>query len=108
RVRFLARPCPHRVLHSFPPPTLFRSVFSGTRRSWIAVRCRTAITIFCWLTSRACGEPVMRDPAPIFDADQLLPFLAQAGQRGPRSEEHSSELQSRGQLVCRLLLENTT
>src|SRR6266508_635261 len=25
--------------------------------------------------------------------------------RGPRSEEHTSELQSRGQLVCRLLLE---
>src|SRR6266508_6710628 len=24
---------------------------------------------------------------------------------GPRSEEHTSELQSRGQLVCRLLLE---
>src|SRR6266508_6099815 len=26
-------------------------------------------------------------------------------QQGPRSEEHTSELQSRGQLVCRLLLE---
>src|SRR5690625_6504634 len=25
----------------------------------------------------------------------------------PRSEEHTSELQSRGHLVCRLLLENT-
>src|SRR3712207_9397480 len=27
------------------------------------------------------------------------------GQRGPRSEEHTSELQSRQYLVCRLLLE---
>src|SRR5690625_6904885 len=27
-------------------------------------------------------------------------------QRGLRSEEHTSELQSRGHLVCRLLLEN--
>src|SRR5207253_6723731 len=27
------------------------------------------------------------------------------GRRGGRSEEHTSELQSRGQLVCRLLLE---
>src|SRR5690625_5415595 len=26
----------------------------------------------------------------------------------PRSEEHTSELQSRGQLVCRLLLQTTT
>src|SRR5437660_7971496 len=31
---------------------------------------------------------------------QFLPLLA-----GPRSEEHTSELQSRGHLVCRLLLE---
>src|SRR5437870_10617693 len=28
-----------------------------------------------------------------------------AGRRGGRSEEHTSELQSRGHLVCRLLLE---
>src|SRR5207253_10511290 len=28
--------------------------------------------------------------------------------RGPRSEEHTSELQSRGHLVCRLLLEKKT
>src|SRR5690625_5986475 len=28
------------------------------------------------------------------------------GRQGPRSEEHTSELQSRGHLVCRLLLEN--
>src|SRR3712207_8192611 len=29
-----------------------------------------------------------------------------AGEPGPRSEEHTSELQSRQYLVCRLLLEN--
>src|SRR6266508_6518885 len=29
-------------------------------------------------------------------------------QRSPRSEEHTSELQSRGHLVCRLLLEKKT
>src|SRR5690625_6726132 len=28
--------------------------------------------------------------------------------KDPRSEEHTSELQSRGHLVCRLLLENKT
>src|SRR5215208_7280780 len=34
------------------------------------------------------------------------PGAARAGVRGPaRSEEHTSELQSRGHLVCRLLLE---
>src|SRR5699024_11480163 len=31
--------------------------------------------------------------------------IAAAGQRTPRSEEHTSELQSRFELVCRLLLE---
>src|SRR5437870_9840114 len=36
-----------------------------------------------------------------------LPFvsLARSASRVPRSEEHTSELQSRGHLVCRLLLE---
>src|SRR5439155_18476884 len=31
--------------------------------------------------------------------------LRSPDERGPRSEEHTSELQSRGHLVCRLLLE---
>src|SRR5690625_5813610 len=44
-------------------------------------------------------------------ADTLHPYPAglrigtKAGQARPRSEEHTSELQSRGHLVCRLLLE---
>src|SRR5439155_24844535 len=32
-------------------------------------------------------------------------FWGRIGSRMPRSEEHTSELQSRGHLVCRLLLE---
>src|SRR5690625_6447100 len=35
-----------------------------------------------------------------------LGALVRAGLAALRSEEHTSELQSRGQLVCRLLLEN--
>src|SRR5207253_3224528 len=35
----------------------------------------------------------------------LQPFFDPAGERVRRSEEHTSELQSRGHLVCRLLLE---
>src|SRR5690606_40037367 len=45
-----------------------------------------------------------QDPDPL----QLLPLLlrrAQERQPRPRSEEHTSELQSRENLVCRLLLE---
>src|SRR3712207_7446430 len=39
-----------------------------------------------------------------------LSFRAPVGEAGvpPRSEEHTSELQSRQYLVCRLLLEKTT
>src|SRR5690625_6338615 len=33
-------------------------------------------------------------------------YFERAVKAGVRSEEHTSELQSRGQLVCRLLLEN--
>src|SRR5690606_41318701 len=41
------------------------------------------------------------------DADAAVPRQAAArpSDRGPRSEEHTSELQSRENLVCRLLLE---
>src|SRR5690606_41630091 len=35
----------------------------------------------------------------------LSPFIASANFTGERSEEHTSELQSRENLVCRLLLE---
>src|SRR2546425_9049273 len=38
--------------------------------------------------------------------DQRLQLLKDA-QRGPRSEEHTSELQSLAYLVCRLLIEKT-
>src|SRR2546428_4494309 len=80
----------------FPYTTLFRSI---TRLHY----CRT--------------EPLARDPMPpvispatpsdlpaIFDLlDQSK--LPRAGLDQHRSEEHTSELQSRSDLVCRLLLE---
>src|SRR2546422_3443626 len=43
-------------------------------------------------------------PAPISDSAFYLP-VAGSNPRGERSEEHTSELQSRLHLVCRLLLE---
>src|SRR3712207_8767710 len=58
-------------------------------------------------TSSVCSHFGMR-PRP----DQVSPFgpryLAASGCPASRSEEHTSELQSRQYLVCRLLLEKKT
>src|SRR5690606_41913129 len=51
---------------------------------------------------------VLRGPAQVVGAaGQQVADLA-AGRLGPRSEEHTSELQSREKIVCRLLLEKKT
>src|SRR5215471_21360565 len=50
----------------------------------------------------------LHDALPIFDPGQPLPRRGdrrREGDPGRRSEEHTSELQSRRDLVCRLLLE---
>src|SRR5439155_12478398 len=71
----------------FPYTTLFRSDFGEPEL----------------LVARNRAAPPVRAPGPI--------RRARAAQNGearpdrPRSEEHTSELQSRGHLVCRLLLE---
>src|SRR2546430_11255525 len=68
----------------FPYTTLFRSAYNRNRRRPVSDRRR------CDRFVAAC-----RAPTPI----------------SPRSEEHTSELQSQSNLVCRLLLEkkkNTT
>src|SRR2546422_4868516 len=47
------------------------------------------------LGARECHRPIVREP----------PGGVAGGYAGPRSEEHTSELQSRLHLLCRLLLE---
>src|SRR3712207_8029021 len=72
----------------FPYTTLFRSEHSGVRRSVVGplerVTQRSGLTAPAG-ASGCCGR--------------------QRGRDHPRSEEHTSELQSRQYLVCRLLLE---
>src|SRR5690625_5461745 len=66
--------------------------------------------------SKAAEAGTKRIEATVIERCRLLHFLyaqsrvlagipAGAVPRRPRSEEHTSELQSRGHLVCRLLLE---
>src|SRR5207249_8177121 len=76
---FLYPPCTHFGLHSFP-----------TRRSsdlWLTARFRSWIFFF---------------NLPVWIQYRMVPSLTLSRQR---SEDHTSELQSRFDLVCRLLLE---
>src|SRR5260370_14983611 len=80
----------------FPYTTLFRSVPAVSR---FAIPPGVREPPRGWAIRRAC-------PA------QRIPFVRDAGRReqsvegsNPRSEEHTSELQSHLNLVCRLLLE---
>src|SRR2546430_5375150 len=76
----------------FPYTTLFRSLPRGCSK-----RCRS--TCCCW-----CGT------SPKRSSDSRQSICAAAASSScrsllPRSEEHTSELQSQSNLVCRLLLE---
>src|SRR3712207_7159927 len=90
----------------FPYTTLFRSdVQPGHRvvergehpRRMLGQRVRDAAQQVADLAHRRGGMPVV--PGDVADHD---------GQPPVRSEEHTSELQSRQYLVCRLLLEKKT
>src|SRR5205823_14942228 len=89
----------------FPYTTLFRSAplppCSGLSSAghWSPQRSSAASTSLN-ARVRGCGMPKRRISAACAD---LLSSSAKA--REPRSEEHTSELQSLAYLVCRLLLE---
>src|SRR3712207_8546879 len=78
----------------FPYTTLFRSQ-SQSRRAAPAPRALQA--------TAAPAAPALPATAP--RAAPRSPVAAATGPRSARSEEHTSELQSRQYLVCRLLLE---
>src|SRR5690606_40233475 len=89
----------------FPYPTLFRSL---RRRFSDLDLCALQVSD---LGTVICRGAVSRDLDIVVKA-RLRISQADSGQgvrkrrEDPRSEEHTSELQSREKLVCRLLLEN--
>src|SRR5437660_8179483 len=92
----------------FPYTTLFRSSDSASFDNGFELRL---------LEGLSSEEAMLAMVPPAFQKDPLLSrdvrgaLTALSQQSEPRSEEHTSELQSRGHLVCRLLLEkkkNTT
>src|SRR5437870_7199847 len=63
----------------------------------------TILTLFPYTTLFRSRELVRQSQHLLRDAVERGDVIAQQGIRTGRSEEHTSELQSRGQLVCRLL-----
>src|SRR2546421_9431807 len=79
----------------FPYTTLFRSADSR--------RCASAVP---FVTSSLSGNRATSwAPCTSVTAWEFRSWRQSACCYGPRSEEHTSELQSRSDLVCRLLLE---
>src|SRR5699024_12691227 len=83
----------HRDLHSFP-----------TRRSSDLFRICREFQHCGYGEPPSQADPASQDLPPWLFAPHSGPF-PRIFRRGNRSEEHTSELQSRFDLVCRLLLE---
>src|SRR5688572_32230276 len=84
----------------FPYTTLFRSRAIG--RGGFSIRRCVSISL-----QQCCKSSCLRDqPKPLFLLSPAFPRLKYSRDcRSCRSEEHTSELQSQSNLVCRLLLE---
>src|SRR5439155_21931345 len=97
-------PADHRSLHSFP-----------TRRSsdLLLLELGYEKLVVCHLNHRLRGSASRTDARFVEKVARNLGLDCEIGsagvgalaKRSKRSEEHTSELQSRGHLVCRLLLE---
>src|SRR5690625_6034972 len=90
---FLLSSPPHSVTF-FPYTTLFRS--------WCPPRATTTCCICRWINWRGRVAQTGASAAPAVNRSGSSSRRRTCARR---SEEHTSELQSRGQLVCRLLLE---
>src|SRR5438445_8638758 len=84
-----------------PPPTSTLFPYTALPISTIAAQAHRHPR----LLGARCDRPHRRRPAE--QRDELAPVhsITSSGRRRCRSEEHTSELQSRQYLVCRLLLE---
>src|SRR5207247_4087393 len=102
------RPASHRVLHSFPTRRS-SDLHAGAGVQHIAFAAENIVTALDSITAR--GVAFLDAPGSYYTllADRVTPVrysIEELRQRDIlRSEEHTSELQSRVDLVCRLLLE---
>src|SRR3712207_7894856 len=82
----------------FPYTTLFRSAF-------VRMRGELRHGALPWPTQQRIGLAVAEHQGSVYAVSTLQRTAREAGLGLDRSEEHTSELQSRQYLVCRLLLE---
>src|SRR5690606_40789093 len=96
---FFAGSAPHRHLHSFPTrrSSDLSPIWPTATSAW-----RLAIRAISTRPSRAPRMPITVSPSAT-TSQRKVPVASSTCWR--RSEEHTSELQSRENLVCRLLLE---
>src|SRR5207253_5293928 len=100
------RPPPIPTL--FPYTTLFRSNNYTSAKSWKAVDAcgNTSGTVTQTITVRDTTAPTIGGQGSNATIEcPASPSFTAPTASDTRSEEHTSELQSRGHLVCRLLLE---
>src|SRR5690606_40733497 len=88
----------------FPYTTLFRSRRSTFKRIRNYVKSLPHEEAMAWVDEFCAAQGVSPIPNPVLSWDELRQLAAEGDTLG-RSEEHTSELQSRENLVCRLLLE---
>src|SRR5207249_11662334 len=95
----LTRQLPTSPVSLTPHPSLHSPPSSPTRRSSDLHCARATPPIWCWSTPVICCRAIHlpRTSAAMTSASRNRSSM--------RSEEHTSELQSRFDLVCRLLLE---
>src|SRR2546430_7821736 len=92
----------------FPYTTLFRSIANDPKARAVEQREQRSVSAE---GDEVAGERDRRDELPaaraMYEAgdDQRRRQHARVPTEDPRSEEHTSELQSQSNLVCRLLLE---
>src|SRR5206468_8981662 len=99
----LLQPPPGSTL--FPYTTLFRS-FGTIGRSWAAHKLSIGASVL-WTGLHALDgvDLLYSGSIRVKQSGDALDFRIGALKQWERSEEHTSELQSRSDLVCRLLLE---
>src|SRR5207253_9878444 len=99
--------CSHPALHSFPTrrSSDLRRIRAGAGGQEVKIIAVTASVIDDNRQGALAGGADDFMGKPFREAELFQKLHAHLGVEYVRSEEHTSELQSRGHLVCRLLLE---